>query len=88
MHYPCSCDIYYSTTYHFSVYEVTYETLGHTHPEMFFSENGEYIPAKKDMELESNPWSKLSSIHPENHWRLMKDFVLKIIEKTEHDQMG
>ena len=31
MHYMLSRDIYFSTTYHPSVYEITYKTLGHAH---------------------------------------------------------
>ena len=32
IHYLCSFDIHLSTMYHMSVYDVTYKTLGHTHP--------------------------------------------------------
>ena len=37
------------------VYDVTYETLGHTLPVIYTStEVGEYSPYKKGVELESN----------------------------------
>ena len=38
-----------------SVYDVTYETLGHTHTVISIaSDMGEYIPPKKGMELKRN----------------------------------
>ena len=52
MHYPHSLDICFSKRYHMSVYDVTYETLGHTHPGISTAvDMGEYIPSKKGMEL-------------------------------------
>ena len=66
MHYLFSRYIHFSTTYHLSVYDITYETLGHTHPVIFtVTDNAEYIPTKTDMELESNSLLTPSSIHPE-----------------------
>ena len=62
-----------------SVYDFTYETIGHTHTGIYSaSEMGKYIPYKKGMELEGNFSFNLSSIkerlletrkkfHPENH---------------------
>ena len=62
-----------------SVYFVTYETLGHTHPRISTAaEMVEYSPSKKGMELESNLSFTLSIIkerslephtifHNENH---------------------
>ena len=32
LHYICSCDVYFSTMYHMSVYDVIYKTLGQKHP--------------------------------------------------------
>ena len=61
------------------VYDVTYGTLGHTHPGSYNAENmGVYIPSNKGMELERNFSFNLSSIkerslethkifRPENH---------------------
>ena len=55
MHYPCSRDIYLSTTYHVSVYDIIYKILGHTHLWIYTtSDMGEYRPPKKGVELESN----------------------------------
>ena len=64
-----------------SVYNVTYKTLGHTHPGTSAAvEMGEYSPPKKGMKLESNFSLTLSNINPErsldthkilyseNHW--------------------
>ena len=52
MHYPCSSNIYFYTTYHMSVYDVTHETLSHTHPVIYTpSDKGEYSTPKKGMEL-------------------------------------
>ena len=49
-----------------SVYDVTYETLGPTHPVICTSEYmGEYSPPKKGMELERYSLLNLSSINPE-----------------------
>ena len=62
-----------------SVYDVTYKTLGHTHPGIFTSaEMGQHSPYKKGMELERNFSFTPSSIkerslephkifHPGNH---------------------
>ena len=51
MHFLQSRDIYLSRTYPPSVYEITYKTLGHTHPGIdTASYKGEDIPYKKDME--------------------------------------
>ena len=63
-----------------SVYDVTYETLGHTHPEISTAEDmGEYSPPNKGIYLERDSLLTLSSInmvislethkifHPENH---------------------
>ena len=48
MHYMYSHDIYFSKTYHLSVYETTYKTIGHTHPVIVTaSDKGEYSPPKK-----------------------------------------
>ena len=66
MHYLCGHNIYFSTAYHLSVYDITYNTLGYTHPGIVTTtEKGEYIPSKKRMELERNFSLTLSSIHPE-----------------------
>ena len=66
MHYLFSRDIYFSTTYNLSVYDITYKTLDHTHPVIVTeSEKGKYIPTKKDMEFESNSLLNLSIIYPE-----------------------
>ena len=80
MHYLCSCDIYFSTTYQLSVYYITYETLYHTHPgPVTEAEKEKCSPTKNDMEFERNYLLTLSSNHPENYWRLMKYFILKNI---------
>ena len=51
MHYMCSCNIYFSTTYHMSVYDVTLKTLGHTHPIISTAEEmGEYSPPDNGMD--------------------------------------
>ena len=61
-----SRDIYFSTTYHLSVYDVTYETLSNTHPEISTSAYmGEYSPPKKGTELERDSLLTLSGINPE-----------------------
>ena len=66
MLYLCSRNIYLSTTYHQSVYEITYENLGRIHPAFVTAgNNGEYNPYKKGMELEFNFLLTLSIIHPE-----------------------
>ena len=65
MHYWCSRNIHFSTTYHPSVYDVTYETLGHTQPGIVTAaDKVKCIPHKKGMELEGNLLFNLSSIHP------------------------
>ena len=47
------------------VYDVTYETLGHTPPGISTeADMGEYIPPKKDMEPERYLLLTLSSINP------------------------
>ena len=47
-------------------YEVTYKTLGHTHPGISTaSEMVEYIPSKKGVELERYLLLNLSIIHLE-----------------------
>ena len=52
-----------------SVYDVTYETIGHTYPVIYTAaEMGEYSPSKKGMKLERNFSFTLSSISTENHW--------------------
>ena len=62
----CSSDIYFSTTYQISVYEIIYKTIGHTHSRIFtMEEKGEYTPTKEGIETEMNLSSNLSSIHPE-----------------------
>ena len=66
MHHRCSCDIYFSTTYNFSVYSIKYKNLGRTHPgNGTAEEKGEYIPTNKYTESERKSLSNLSSIHPE-----------------------
>ena len=66
MHYPCSDDIYFSTTQHMSVYDVTYKTLGHTQPVISnASKMGEYSMPKKRMKPERNLSLNLSSINTE-----------------------
>ena len=66
MNYMCSRDIYFSTTYHLSVYDMTYKALGRTCTGIFIlSDKDEYNPPNKDMELERNYLLTLSSIHPE-----------------------
>ena len=51
-----------------SVYDVTCETLGHTHPVIYTAVYmGEYIPSKKGIKLERTFLFTLSSIIPENH---------------------
>ena len=48
-----------------SVYDITYETLGHTHPRIYtILEMDEYRPPKKCMEPEWNYLGNLSSIYP------------------------
>ena len=48
MHYLCIRNIYFSTTYHLSVYEIIYETLGHIHPGIFTAaDKGKYNPPHK-----------------------------------------
>ena len=39
MHYLCSHNIYFSTTYYLSVYDITYKTLDDTHPGIFAVED-------------------------------------------------
>ena len=52
-----------------SVQDITYETLGHTHPGFYTSaEMGECISHNKEMELESNISLILSSINLERLW--------------------
>ena len=66
MHYLGSHNIYFSTTYDLSVYDITYKTLGHINSRINAeADNGEYIPPKKGMELENNFSSILSSINNE-----------------------
>ena len=66
MHYLYSRDIYFSTTYNLSVYDITYDTLYHTHPEIVTAaEKGEYIQTKIYMKLERNSSLTLSCTHPE-----------------------
>ena len=49
-----------------SVYDVTYKTLGHTHPVISTAADmGEYSPPNKWMELERYSLLNLSSINPE-----------------------
>ena len=49
-----------------SVYYVTYETLGHTHPVISTAEEmGEYSLPKKGTKLENNFSLTLSGINPE-----------------------
>ena len=70
-----------------------YETLDHTHPVIFTaSENGEYIPTKKYMELERNSLLTLSSNNPEipleNHIVYMEiPLSLIILSITPNDRM-
>ena len=66
MHYPCSQYIYFSTTYHISVYDITYKTLDHTHPVISnVADMGEYIPPNKGIYLERNLSLTISIINPE-----------------------
>ena len=52
MQYMCSRDIYVSTTYYLSVYEIMYKTLGQTHTRIFIvAEKDEYYPRNKDVKL-------------------------------------
>ena len=49
-----------------SVYDVTYETLGHTHSGIYTeADMGEYSPPKKGMESERGYLLTLSIINPE-----------------------
>ena len=65
MHSLHSHNLYFSTTYHPSVYDITYKTLGHIYPGIDTeSWEGEYIPYKKEMESERNFSVSLSSICP------------------------
>ena len=51
MHYLWSRDLYFSTTYHKLVYEITYKTLDYTHPIIDTAAyKGEVSPSKKEME--------------------------------------
>ena len=53
MHYLRNHDIYFSTTYHMPVYDITYKNLGHTHYEIdTTAEKDEYNPPKKSIQLE------------------------------------
>ena len=75
MHYLSSCDIYLSKTYHLSVYDITYETLGHTHPGFFTAaDKGECSPT---MELERNYVLTLPIIHTEKLYETHKIFCPK-----------
>ena len=48
IHYLCSRDIYFYTTYNMSGYYVTYDTIGQTHPGISTAANmDEYSPPKK-----------------------------------------
>ena len=63
------------------VYDVTYKTLGHTHSGIFTAvEICEYIPPKKEIELERDDLLNLSSINPEISLEIHKIFHLEIIE--------
>ena len=58
-----------------SVYDVTYETIGHTHPVISTAaEMGEYITPKKGMEPERNLSSIVSIINPERSLEIHKIF--------------
>ena len=61
-----SHNIYFFTSYHTSVYEITYKTISHTNPEFFTAaEMGEYTSSKKGMESKRNLSLNPSSIHTE-----------------------
>ena len=78
MQYKWNLNIYFSATYHLSVYDVKLKKLGHTHPGIVTpADKGEYKSPNKLMELERNFSFTLSSNYSENHWRLMKYFILK-----------
>ena len=60
----CSRTISFSTTWHMSVYEITYKTIGQTHHVIYTAEEmGEYSPPKKGMEVERNLSLTLSIIN-------------------------
>ena len=65
------------------VYDITYKTLGHTHPGISTAAKmGEYTPPKKGMELGSNALGNLSSIHPNIY------IYIYTIDKTGHGHKG
>ena len=85
MHYTFSRNIHLSKTQHMSVQDITYETLGHTHPVISTaSDLGKCSLPKKGMKLERNFSLTLSSIDPDISLQTHKYFALKIIEKPRH----
>ena len=58
-----------------SVYDVTYETLGHKHPRISTTADmDEYIPPKKGMELDRDSLLTLSSINLERSLKIHRIF--------------
>ena len=71
-----------------SVYDVTYETLGHTHPVICTSAYmGEYIPPNKGVELERYYLLTLSGINLEISLETHIIFILKNHWETWHGHM-
>ena len=61
-----------------SVYDVTYKTLGNTHPGISTPEDmGKNSPPKKGVEMERDPLLTLSSINPERSLETHKIFHLE-----------
>ena len=75
MHYTCSRNTYFSTTYYMPVYYVIYKTLSHKHPGIYTSaEIIDQIPPNKWMELERDLSLTLSGIKMERSLETHKIF--------------
>ena len=88
IHYPWSCDIWFSTAWYILVYEATYKTLGLTHPGISTTSNvGRKSSHNKGMELERYSLLTLIGVNPEISLETHEKVHTKNQQKPGHGHM-